>query len=366
MSSKVLLIFCFLVHFVWSHTNHQGEFRNITCTYIEDASRGYTCELSNFQYYDEKEEEKIRFFGQQQNGKFNEDVDYLYIHDSQTHYIPSEQIMYYFINLRKLEIRRSDIRKLTPIINGYSLELAILTHNGIKSLDAGIFVECPAMEILDLSNNEISKIHDNAFGSLKSIIDINLSHNRIQYLSRKIVKPLKNARKLNLRSNSLKELPHDIFNDLFHLTELDISENPLIRLDFRIFDFTVHVEDLKMSSLHVKTLHKFVFKNLRRLVTLDISDNDLKTLDGEVLSTNKNLVELAMKNCNINGIGRHFFDKLDSLRKTIAAGNICVNGEFEGKTVDYRPKFVQCFQNFDDMKSMMFLNKGGNHAGDEL
>lgn len=364
MDPKILLVFCCVVSSVWSHTDDQGPMRDVICTYMEDEIRGYVCEISNFRYY--YESERIRFSGQQQSGKYNENVDYLYIHDSQAQYIPFEQIMYYFINLRRLEIRRSNVHQLTPLINGYSLEMVTLTHNGIQSLDAGLFVECSALEILDLSNNEISKIHENAFGSLKSIMDVNLSHNQIKYLTRKIVKPLRNTRKLNLRANNLKDLPHDIFNDLFHLTDLDISENPLIRLDFRIFDFTVHVENLKMSALHVKTLHKFIFKNLRRLVTLDISDNDLKTLDGEILSTNKNLVQLLMKNCNINGIGRQYFDNLFSLKRTVATGNICVNGDFGGNIVNYRPNFLKCFQNFEDMKDMMFLNKGGPHAGDEL
>lgn len=364
MSSKVLLIFNLLVSLAWCHTTNEGPVRDVNCIFNIDPERGYTCELVDFLYFNE--DERVRFVGQQQGGNTNEDVDTVFIHDSQTHFIPFEQIMHYFTNLKHLDVQRSNMKQLTQLANGYSLVTVTMKHNGIQSLDAGLFIECASLENLDLSHNEIFRIHENALGSLKSVVDVNLSHNKIQHLKRKTVKPLKNVKILNLRANNLKDLPHDLFNDLFHLTDLDISENPIIRLDFRTFDFTVHLEHLKLGSLQIKTIHKYVFKNLRRLVTLDISKNDMKTVDGEILSTNKNLETLFMNDCNIMGIGRQFFDKLDALKGIYATGNQCVDGVFSGNIVDYRPKFLKCFQNFDDMKDMMFLNKGGTHRADEL
>lgn len=352
-----LVVLAWVVQLTTSHKDTKDP-RDVLCNYIED-DRGYVCDIVNLKLY--TEDDPLRFTGEQLKGKTNEDVKYLHIRSSESFIVPSENIFSYFVNLEKLEMRGVSVKKVDPIVNCMPLELIILSDNQITSLIAGTFVDCESLEVLDLSKNEISKMSDNAFTSLKVLRELNLSHNKLVKLTRKSLKPMKKLRKLSLQNNELKEIPHDVFNDLFDLQYLDLSANPLARIDFRVFDFIIHVETLIMKGTEIKKLHPFTFKNLRRLRYLDISDNALKVLEDEMFSTNKEMVELHMDNCGIEAMGRQFFDKLNKLEIFHANQNNCVDGIFRGDVVDIRTNFITCLQNWDETKP-----KAAPHFGDEL
>lgn len=349
-----------LIFNVIAHTDENTPPRDVFCKYFED-DRGYVCEITKLKLYHGKD--KIRITGEQKAGKTNEDVQYLHIHSSESHVIPSEDIFTYLVNLEKLEMKGVSVKKIDHIVNCAPLISIILSQNQIKTLDAGVFIECISLELLDLSKNEISKIHVNAFGSLNALEELDLSSNRIEKLTRKTIKPLKNLKKLSLQSNKLAEINYDTFNDMFHLTELDLSENPLTRLDFRTFDFTIHIETLKLRSIMIKKFHPFTFKNLRRVRYLDISNTSTRYINNDMLSTNVELVELRIENCGIRAIGRNFFDKLNKLSVVHATKNKCVDGVFSGDVVDIRAKFMTCIQNWDNIKDKV---QQYVHSGEEL
>lgn len=339
-----------------------GPRKDIPCNFKED-DRGYVCEISGLKL--SSLEDKIRITGQQIGEKTNEDVTYLKIQSSESHYVPSEDIFTYLVNLKKLDMRGVSVKHLTTIINCFPLDMIDLSENLIAELKPGLFIECMDLETLNLSRNKISKIDDNAFSSLNVLTSLDLSENELYKLTRKTVKPLKNLKKLSVRGNKFKELPHDVFNDLFHLQELDISDNPLIRLDFRFFDFLIHLEILQIRNTNIKKLHQFTFKNLRRLRILDLSQNNLIDIDNELLSTNAQLEELRMNNVGMKSMGRQFFDKLNLLKTFHANGNRCVDGSFNGDVVEIRPKFLGCFEAFDKLEANR-QSGNSNHSGDEL
>lgn len=347
---NILAIFFLLTCLLCATAHKEGETepRDVVCNYVED-DRGYVCEIDNLKLY--SLDDNLRFTGKRAGGKTNEDVNYLRIHSSESHVVPSESIFNYLVNLVKLEMKGVSVKKIDPIVNCMPLELIDLSENLIKSLTAGVFVECTALEVLNLSKNKIEKIHENAFSSLNALTELDLSNNKIEKLTRKTIKPLKNLKKLSLQSNKFKEFQHDMFNDMFHLSELDLSDNPLTKLDFRTFDYTIHLDTLHLRSTEMRKFHPFTFKNLRRLRYLDISNNEISHMKNDLLSTQKELVELRMDNCQTRAMGRNFFDKLDKLTVLHANQNVCVDGMFRGDVVSIRPNFLKCFQKWDDIKS---------------
>lgn len=355
MNSEILLILICLIINAIAHTDKGKPPRDVFCNYFDD-DRGYVCEITKLKLLDL--DDNIRITGKQKEGKTNEDVNYLHIHSSKVHVVPSENIFTYLVNLVKLEMKGVFVQRIDHIINCAPLEVIILSENEVKSLDAGVFVECISLELLDLSKNEISKIHVNAFGSMIALRELDLSNNRIDKLTRKTIKPLKELRKLSLQSNKLAEINYDTFNDMFHLEELDLSNNPLTRLDFRTFDFTIHIETLKLRSTDIRKFHPFTFKNLRRLRHLDISGTSTRYITNDMLSTNVELTELHMDNSKVMAVGRQFFDKLNKLATVNANGNSCIDGTFNGDVVDIRAKFLKCFQSWDNIKnkSQEFVN----------
>lgn len=359
MKTRLLLIAILVQCAVDAHKEGKPP-RDVTCNYKKD-DRGYVCEVENLKLSDI--DDRVRFTGTQLPGKTNEDVEYLQIKSSECNVVPSEDIMYYLTNLKKLEMKGVAVTKVDPIVNCMPLHFIDFSGNQIKRIDAGVFIECESLEILDLSRNILKRIHDNAFSSLNALVELDLSSNNLDKLYRKILKPLKKLKKLSLNTNKIVDLPADLFNDLFQLVELDLSNNPLNRLDFRTFDFTIHIEVLRLKNSNLIKLHQFVLKNLRRLRFLDLSDNDLMHIGGQLLSTNTQIEELHMNQIRLNDMGRHFFDKLDKLKAFEAKGNKCVDGVFVGDVVAIRSKFLKCFENLD---IRVERSRSEGHSGDEL
>lgn len=88
------------------------------------------------------------------------------------------------------------------------------------------------LEKLDLSENKISFIDDDAFNRLDNIIELDLSFNELTYLPTSIGK-LKKLKKLNLSGNKISSLPKE-FENLTSLESLDFEGNPIGRVPVEI------------------------------------------------------------------------------------------------------------------------------------
>lgn len=88
------------------------------------------------------------------------------------------------------------------------------------------------LEKLDLSENKINSIDDEAFDKLENLIELDLSFNELQYLPTSIGK-LRNLKKLNLSGNKISFLPRE-FENLTSLEYLDFDGNPIERVPVEI------------------------------------------------------------------------------------------------------------------------------------
>lgn len=88
------------------------------------------------------------------------------------------------------------------------------------------------LEKLDLSENKISSIDDNAFDGLENLIELDLSFNELTYLPTSIGK-LTKLKRLNLSGNRIGSLPKE-FENLTSLEFLDLDNNPIGRAPVEI------------------------------------------------------------------------------------------------------------------------------------
>jgi len=88
------------------------------------------------------------------------------------------------------------------------------------------------LEKLDLSENRISSIDDDAFDGLENLIELDLSFNELTYLPSSLGKLIK-LKKLNLSGNKISSLPKE-FENLTLLESLDFAGNPIGKVPLEI------------------------------------------------------------------------------------------------------------------------------------
>lgn len=160
-----------------------------------------------------------------------ENLRYLNLADNQINEINS----HYFRNLMSIEKVDISYNQITSIsaekITFSKCESLSLKGNKLQKFPTAVS-DCETLEKLDLSENKISLIEDDAFDRLENLIELDLSFNELTYLPTSIGK-LKKLRRLNLSGNKISSLPKE-FENLTSLEFLDFDSNPIGRVPVEI------------------------------------------------------------------------------------------------------------------------------------
>ncbi|GFQ78906.1 uncharacterized protein TNCT_415551 [Trichonephila clavata] len=110
-----------------------------------------------------------------------------------------------------------------------SLKYVDFSYNQLEILDGNTFPpQLKELNKIVLSNNQINRIHDNAFSNLQQLNHLDLSRNRITAISRKIFRPVDTSlNTIDFSYNSIQTLPEDMFQTLNGLKEVKLSHNLL-------------------------------------------------------------------------------------------------------------------------------------------
>uniref|UniRef100_A0A8C6Z7R7 Leucine rich repeats and transmembrane domains 1 n=1 Tax=Nothoprocta perdicaria TaxID=30464 RepID=A0A8C6Z7R7_NOTPE len=124
-------------------------------------------------------------------------------------------------------------RGLTEIPTHLPPEIQILQlqNNRIWKIHQNSFTGTPLLKILDLSNNSISSLAPGAFQKLKYLQVLNLTRNLIHYIENKTFSFLPHLKELDLSSNSIIRLPETLGNSTGNITLLSVKHNKLQRMD---------------------------------------------------------------------------------------------------------------------------------------
>ncbi|KAM4585499.1 vasorin-like [Odontesthes bonariensis] len=239
-------------------------------------------------------------------------------------------------------------------------------ENVITTLSKDDFKGLVELEMLDVSQNELSEIPDRVFEMLSKLKNLDLSSNRITYISKDSFSGLVQLERLYLHANRIQSIHLEAFENLEMLLELKLQGNQLISLPslnfprLLLLDLsnnniptlkpsdlqTPHLETLKMASLGLTSLDEDLIASLKNLHELDISinklhevslalkHNSLKELMRLSLAGNPlpelrvtdfekliGLQELDLSGLNLQGFPEKFFETFPKLMQLTAAEN---------------------------------------------
>ncbi|KAM9851211.1 nyctalopin [Aulostomus maculatus] len=157
--------------------------------------------------------------------------------------------------LKELLCFQNNFRRIPGAIRGMeNLTHIYLERNKIEAVAYNSLLGLGSLKYLNLQENRINVIHDQAFQDLVRLEDFYLNDNLLSDLPQLAFKGLSRLKKLNLGGNQLTNVSKTWFSDLVELEILYLDRNQLVYIE------------------------EGTFENLTSLITLHLNSNNLTTL----------------------------------------------------------------------------------------
>ncbi|XP_032687534.1 toll-like receptor Tollo isoform X2 [Odontomachus brunneus] len=197
-----------------------------------------------------------------------------------------------------------------------------LTRNKLQDTDWAEF--CTAsLEMLDMSNNDLSALHDRSFRGLRALSVLKIQENAIASASDQSLAGLTSLQVLNMSSNRLVALPPELFSKTKELQELILSNNSLSVLAPGLLDSLEELQALDLSSNELTShwVNRDTFSRLVRLLILDLSFNSLTKIDAHVFKGLYGLQILKLEHNDIDTLADGCFASLANLHSLTLSNN---------------------------------------------
>ncbi len=207
------------------------------------------------------------------------------------------------LNLAGLNI--TNLNNLSEIPGIETITELDLSNNLLPSIPNNAFSFLPKLQVLILDHNQIATIEPLAFNNLKQLQGLYLDHNKLQKISVEFAR-LFFLTKLGLANNLIEKIATNAFRDLWRLEIADLSHNQLLGLPDDLFSplqaheiykgnySGMHLTFLDLSNNGIAHLPLSFFKNLKKLQHLDISNNPFKPTQGYKNAILKKMAEGAL------------------------------------------------------------------------
>lgn len=184
-----------------------------------------------------------------------------------------------FSGLDKLEILKLNHNLLRNLSSDLFSNVAKLTElhlegNKISQFQGNVFANLTNLEVLNLRGNLLKTVSDDIFGlslrelnlkgnslsnfapsgNLSSLTFLDLSSNQLTALHGDAFKNITNLENLDLSNNHISILPGTVFNDLFNLKIVNLQTNNLTKIEPRLFEDQALIEKLDLSYNQLETL----------------------------------------------------------------------------------------------------------------
>ncbi|XP_032569811.1 leucine-rich repeat-containing G-protein coupled receptor 5 [Drosophila sechellia] len=194
-----------------------------------------------------------------------------------------------------------------------SLEVLRLSCRGIGIL--AVPVNLPSeVVVLDLGNNNLTKLEANSFFMAPNLEELTLSDNSIINMDPNAFYGLAKLKRLSLQNCGLKSLPPQSFQGLAQLTSLQLNGNALVSLDG---DCLGHLQKLRTLRLEGNLFYRIptnALAGLRTLEALNLGSNLLTIINDEDFPRMPNLIVLLLKRNQIMKISAGALKNLTALK----------------------------------------------------
>ncbi|XP_036332262.1 slit homolog 3 protein [Rhagoletis pomonella] len=276
------------------------------------------------------------------------DIRHLTIHNSSLAAIEENALSSLGNGLTQLDVSLNQMKTVPSAALKHLFHLLILNlnHNKISVIHNNAFEGLDTLEILTLYENKITTIEPEAFRGVEKRISENLQYlrlgdNKIQSIPSDALRPLHRLRHLDLRNNNISFIQEDAFTGFGDsLAFLDFQKNDIKVLPSMIFENLNSLETLNIQNNKLSRIPLDIMEPITdTLRIIDITDNplicsceltwfpkllqDLKNRDDEMAQKKKPVCHMPIEN-------RQYYVQAMPLEKMhcggISAGTSIYNG----------------------------------------
>ncbi|VVD05984.1 unnamed protein product [Leptidea sinapis] len=184
--------------------------------------------------------------------------------------------------------------KVVPANLSSDIQILDLSNNNLKELHQEAFkrVGLSNLKKLFLKDCNLEVVHKAAFTTLAIMIEIDLSKNRIRYLHPDTFKGTEKLRLINLSNNFIDKLEDGQFRNLKFLQKVEVSNNRIARIGTKAFVNLPQLKILRIDGNNLSHMKPETLMTLRNLSGLDLHNNpwrcdcNLQTFRDWVISHN--------------------------------------------------------------------------------
>lgn len=196
-------------------------------------------------------------------------------------------------DLEHIDLSNNGLKTLDSNIFKYNTELkkVILDNNNLQVLNSFI-CSVSQFEIYHFSCNNchLKMIDEDTFATMPAIVTLRLANNALKNIS--AIKRLRALIHLDLSNNYISELPNDAFSRNTALEVLQLTGNPLKALDSNVFSSNTVLKNLDISNCGLTTIWRGTNRQLPSVQRLSVARNQLKTITQKELNVTPQLTVL--------------------------------------------------------------------------
>lgn len=166
--------------------------------------------------------------------------------------------------------------------------------NQLKVVAGNVFESLTKLEVLDLSWNKITSIHENGFKGLSHLRTLKLSRNQLQKFKLHTFEHVPLVEELLLNNNHIETIEDGTLL-LPNLKRLDLSHNKLKELSNSIFQICKNLEYLDLRSNHITLIRRSIY-SLNKLQYLNMDNNHISDVYFRALVRLHSLQHLSIEN----------------------------------------------------------------------
>lgn len=169
-----------------------------------------------------------------------------------------------------------EIKETFPNLIEITKKLTKLYVSGTTMrLTADVFAEASLLEMIDLSDGDLSEIENGAFYGTNKLKKLNLAGNKLQSLPRSMFSLRNSLKELDLSNNQIKSLNRSTFKNMRNLRKLNLSNNKLTELNGFVFADLTELKELDLTGNPIRSINEEFFASLPQGLQLSFDDHHL-------------------------------------------------------------------------------------------